>query len=235
MIGFDINELKHLIEEKFLYDLSSELYQKGINITDLQINSACTKEIVDKLVYNNTKKKEYIEIFTAWILSMEFYGGDSKIFFILKPGIQPEKANIKTIDDLKKATQEDDLTDFTILNIDGARQFQLKQYPFELETEKLSDFINKKMEKYGNNIGEVNLLILLQGKENKSFIQNINIDFETLYKNLSQKKFNFTGQILIYYNELNNKLVVNQVYPNLTTSQRDIDLKILYKNPLSPT
>ncbi len=121
--------------------------------------------------------------------------------------------------------EEKTLTDFAVLS-NGLRQFQLKRYTGKLETDLFLNFLKKKLKDYGNQLNDVNLLIILQG-EQKSVLTEppvMMIDFEALYNEIKKMNLTFKAQILISYNENNQHIILNQIYPELKSMKKVIGL-----------
>jgi len=71
--------------------------------------------------------------------------------------------------------------------------FSLNNIKKSLDNNKIASFIKKKIKKYGD-IGDTNLIIVLQSKE-----RNIsNVDFEKIYVSIGDEKYRFNGQVLIF-------------------------------------
>ena len=162
MICFDLSEFKQLYKEDCEKDIRIVVAKFGFNHFDLHNDKEKLNKIADYVVKKRLKNKENIEIFAAISSIITFFNNDGKICFVLKNNFNIKKEYIKNIDDLKMAIEEKTLTDFAIWN-NGLRQFQLKQYRFKLETNLFFEFIKKILRGYGNDLGDVNLLIILQG------------------------------------------------------------------------
>ncbi len=223
LICFEKNDLRDIFQQGKFSELLKELKRQKLSFTDLHGNKKLMDEITDVIVAKGNKRKEDIEIFSAIEYSLLFCTDKSKICFELKKGLNPHKLKIHSIDDLIHAIEEQTLMDFGIISDDSLKIFQLKQHKKKLDTHDVSETIEKALNKYGQDIGKTNLLIILQGKPIKDQTAPMNIDFEKLHKHLLTKRFKFTGQILIAYNENNKHQIINQVYPDLATSQREIN------------
>lgn len=232
MLGFEIDELKQFLNQRWKNAIRKELDKRGLELYELHGKQSLIVEIVNCISEKGLRDKEYIELFAALEFCFLFFKDNPKIFYILKPGINPEEAVINELDDLKKLIKEDDLTDFTIINEGGARKYQLKQYQHELETENLAEYIKTKLHEYANDMGDVNLLILLQGeRENKN--NKWNIDFQVVHEKIMKVGYSFPGQVLISYNEQNKKNIVYQIYPEFNGTYREIapeDLNNWFRN-----
>ncbi len=224
MICLTIDELLNLFRKARLKDLERVLDEKGYELVDLHHDSGKMHEVADSIVEENLRYKEEIEIFAALEACLNFYPKESKICFALKDNINPKQYDFSSLENLKNATKENELTDFAIFSEDGLRQFQLKQFQEILSNDSLFAFIEKKLKAYGNNLGEVNLLIQLQGpKKDRGIVQQMSIDFEKLHEQILGMNLKFSGQILIQYNENNKFTVIHQVYPELRSKQIEMD------------
>jgi len=229
MICFSLMELKQLFKAGYLNKAFSEMRKKGYTLEDLKKDKDKMVEVANDVTSKSIKNKEDVEIFMALTSSIAFFGNDSKICFTLKNNYNVNKKYIKSLEDLKEVAKEDTLTDFAIWK-NGLRQFQLKQYRNKLDTNNLFKFIKKMLGKYGNDLGDVNLLIQLQGPEGgkiqtgeKPKISNSDIDYYVINQKIAELKLNFKGEILIKVNEKNKFTVLNQVYPELKTMRKPID------------
>lgn len=222
LICFDKNDLRDLFQHGKFSELLKEMKHRRLSLQNLAGNELLMDEITDFIVLKSNKRKEDVEIFSALDYVLLFCPDNCKICFELKKGLNPNNLTINNIEDLKMVIAEATLTDFGVLFDNKLRIFQLTQHKEELTTKKLLASIKKKLNKYGNNLGKTNLLVLLQGKKGTNPSID-NIDFDEIHRHLLTKDFKFTGQILITYNEQDNHQVINQVYPNLTTSRRKID------------
>ena len=148
---------------------------------------------------------------------LRFYQDKSKVCFKLKDGSDPEKQRVDTLEKLKVAIKENDLTDFLIMSDDGCRAFQLKSFMGETNLDNLFSLIDKKLKHYGYDLGDVNLLITMQSKGD--IPDNF---FEDLHSKLLQLPIKGEGCILVSYNENNMYDVMNTVYPTLGTNRLQI-------------
>lgn len=222
MIGFDKKDLLDLFYSKVTSSTFEELSAREVVLSDLQDDKVLMKEVADKVVAKGIKHKEDIEIFVALDFALTFCPDNAQIYFVIKSGVQSKSIIINSIDDFKSVVEEKTIIDFGIYFNGEFRQFQLKQYRGELTTENILESIVKNIKSYGDNIGEVNLLVSLQGDAQSKSFQVSDINFGQINKGLLANGYTFTGQVLIAYNEQNKKHIINQVYPKLTTSQREI-------------
>ncbi len=222
MICFTQAELSGLYGTAKKLEIAKEIAAKGYAPIEMMFDPQKLNEIVDTLKERGLKSKEDVEIFVALFTYLEFYSEDSRVCFVMKDSFNPRKTPIQTFDELKNALKENELTDFAIASADGLRQFQLKRYRDELNTDSLLAFIQKKLAHYGNDMGGRNLLILLQADEGTDIGV---IDFEVLSQALKESDIKTEDHILISYNEMNKVNVINTVYPTLGTT------RIPYKLP----
>lgn len=230
MICFDAKEMEGIYEatQKRLLsqELNKEITGKGYSYEEIRGNKQKMNEIADSVVARGQKDKSNIEFFIALDTCLSFYkGNDTKICFVLKNGIQPNKIKVGNLEDLRNVVKEDTLTDFAIF-FSGLRQFQLKQYKGELKTEPFFNFIRNKLAGYGNDLKDVNLLIVLQG--NGSNISEI--EYKEIYEKISELKLKFFSEILVIYNENNKFNVINQIYPELKSMKKEFNLPSEYRD-----
>ncbi len=214
LLCFQSEELSNLFKQHKKRDILNEINKNP----HLLLNPL---KLVDGLVGQMHRNKEEVEMFVALGVCASFYGEGGKICFQIK-GVSPADSwkEVKTLQDLKNILKEYELTDFTLIDSQNNRiDFQLKIYHGKLETKDLFNFVKDKIEHYANNLGDVNLLIQLRG--NGTPYQNCDIDFHNLHAELSKLNFQFKGQVLLSFNDNNKFKVINQVYPELTTSRTE--------------
>ena len=215
VICFDKFELKQLFENAKKADIIIEMEKKGLSFNDLRNNKQKMIEISDALADKTVEHKNEHEIFAAAFCFLDFYKPNSQVGFELKNNFDTNKNKITNLDDLKNAREENTLSDFVVISDDGLRNFQLKRYRNALSTEAIFNFIKDKLRGYGNNLGSMNLLIILQVPNSDVSL----VDFKKLNNQLRGLNLSFEGQILISYNENNKFDVINRVYPELGTSR----------------
>lgn len=219
----DRRELESMHRRARIKDLVEAIVQKNYTFDDLRNNLNKMEEVADFVNARLMKEKEEIEIFVALFGHLGIYPKNTQICFVLEDDFDPRKTAIKTLEELKASIKENALTDFGVMSGDGLRQFQLKQYKDELNTDGLFDFIKKKIEHYGKDLGQTNLLIILQGVG-----EDIGtIDFEILTKRLNEMGMKPGFEILVSYNEANKVDVINRVYPSLATCRMEREVLIL--------
>jgi len=210
-ICFDSADLEQLFAIEGRVKIAREILKRGYSTKDLLVDENKIYEITNtvKLV----EDKEDTEVFAALYCLLEFYP-TAKICFLLKDGIDPQKESISSLVKLKTSLKENNLTDFGLMMNDGPINFQLKQYRGTTTSSELFSFIKEKLQHYGNNLGDTNLLIVLQSKGDirGSFFQDINSNLKTL-------NIKGGGHVLVLYNEENKWNVINTVYPILGTTR----------------
>lgn len=189
----------------------------GLALHDLRGDQQRMLEIASAAAARNMKDNDAMEIFAARYVFSAFYEQGSLVCFELKQTFDPNRETIRTLEQLKKAAEKDTLMDFAILSNEQLRTFQLKAYRDKLGDDELFEFIKYQLGKYGNQIGDANLLVTLQGGGDIS-----QIDFEKLHERLRVEGFTFGGEILVAYNENNETSVINRVYPDLGTARTPI-------------
>jgi hypothetical protein len=225
MVCFDAVELSQLFKDELSTRIIREVVNRGYSSNDLSHDKPKMEEISDIIVSKGMVDKEYIESFIALNSCIVFYSENAKVCFVLKDSFNLDKASIKNWGDLKSATKEDTLTDFAIYWGGGLRQFQLKQYKGKLNTDHIFGFIEKKLKGYCYNLGEVNLMVILQGKGGNISIAEV--DFHEISKKIHGLGLKSESEILIKYNEGNKFYVINQLYPELKTCRKKIDQNYL--------
>jgi len=217
IICFDSFDLKKLFEAPSRKKLLEEVLKSGYSPEELIGDQRKKEEVVEKVKIVTSKEEK--EIFCALYMFPRFYPGESKICFVLKDGIDPQKESIDTLEKLKKSLKEEDLTDFLFLHNDGFRAYQLKAYLGKTEVNEFFEFLKKKLLHYSNDLGEINLLVIMQSQG--AFTGNF---FQEIHKRLETIGLKGTGHVLVSYNEENKFNVMNTVYPILGTTR--IPLKL---------
>lgn len=206
---FSRKEIDYFYKNIKFTEIIKKMNKKELSLADLIINRDKIENIVDSIVAESGKDKDEVEIFVASYMFCDFYGDKSECCFYMKDGFNPEKNKIENLDDLKKAKKESSLIDFLILVKYVLKAFQLKRYRGKLTTQDLSKFIIEKLKHYGKNLGNVNLLILIQPQGTSASC----INFKELNKEISKLNLTFKGNILIWFNEANKFDVIVEIYP----------------------
>ena len=223
MVCFDASELKMLYRNDKKEKIVVKILQKKTEIRNDLIKNETMKNIADELIADDLSYTEEIEIFSAIHFSMIFDAKDTKICFAVKKDFNFRKTPINCLQDLKSALESDDLTDFALYKTDRQSYFQLKQYKGSLETADFYDFLIRMLDKYGNDIGDTNLLFQL------SVPGVMQIQLEEISKMIKFLNFTFSGHILVNYNEENKYHVLVQLYPEFGVTKEKIELDYLTK------
>lgn len=208
-ILFSEQELKRLFELPTRLQILREMFRSLHPTEVFRQNRALREELISKV--NMIQDKEDVEIFATLYFLLEFYPS-SKIGFKLRDGIDPRTIN--SIAKLKSSIKENDLTDFGLMTDGNYREFQLKSFRGNVEIEEFFGFLKNKLSHYGNDIGNVNLMINLQGTGD--IPENF---FESIHEKLKSLRLKGGGHILISYNEENRVHVMNTVYPMLGSTR----------------
>ncbi len=213
LLCFAKSELLRLFKIAKQAEIRQEMIKKNLSFDDLRNDYSKMKKVAKEIGERGARDRDEHEIFAALFSFIDFYEDGSEICFKLKTDFDINKNKITSLQDLNKF--RDDPPDFIIRSSDGLREFELKRYRDKLGTEEIFEFLKKKVAHYGNNLGDVNLLLVLQPPA----YSLSNIDFQELHTKLRSLNLKFQGQILISYNENNKEDVINQVYPDLTTTR----------------
>lgn len=210
MFCFSLQEIRNIFEAEKLNQIGKRVKNGELSVEDL-FDRKKIDEIASEMSAGIGRRKEETEIFCAAYLLEEFHDGDPHICFMMKDSFDPNKNNIDSFEILKRNVKEDDLTDFLFFNGEDARAMQLKQYKEELNTNDFFKFIREKIRHYGNDLGQVNMLVLIQSPNGDIG----NLDFDELNKRLIQEGLTFKGEILLSYNLKNESRVISRVYPSV--------------------
>ena len=223
LLFFTPLELGTLWRTSMFKETQEEMEKRGYSFFDIVIDNTKLENVADMVGDKRLRKKEDVEIFFSLSSCLAFFGKkNGKIGFPLSDSFDPKKNAIQTLEDLKAASKEDDLTDFAISYNDGRKYniclFQLKQYKQEVTDEKLLEEMKKKIMDYGGNLGATNIIFNLQG--NGPPFSKYDIDFEKIHNGI--KKIihsDTTGHAYIKYNDQNIHAVMIEVYPKLIKSE----------------
>lgn len=208
IICFSKEELMDMFKVFKLKELSKEMDVRGISSEDLKNSPVQMEEITDIIGKRGAENRDEHEIFAGLFVFLKFFDSDSDICFEVC-GFNPDKNKSLTFEDLLKLRERVETSDFLIRSHDGVRKFELKRYREALNTGALFAFISKKIMHYGNNLGDTNLLGILQAKD----YSISEIDFDELYQKIASLHFKFKGQILISFNNINMDQVMICVHP----------------------
>jgi len=215
IVCFLRDELSKLFEVAKKIELLQEIKKQNFSFDDLRADYTKMKKVADTVGERGAQHRDEHEIFASLFIFLDFYEVNSEVCFELRDKFNINKDRINTIEDLNKFRKSESDSDFIIKSRDGLRKFQLKRYRGDLNTQKIFNFIKEKIAHYGNNLGDTNLLIVLQSPAYT--ISQIN--FHELHDKIKSLNLKFQGQILISYNENNKEMVINQIYPALTTTR----------------
>ena len=211
-------EFELMFKQMSFRELENAMRTQGISFQDLADDTQKMIEISGTLSDKLDKNNDESEIFAAFYIFLQHYAPTSRICFELKSSFNHRVDRVDNYEKLNDVVEKNTPVDFGIESDGEIRLFQLKRYRNLLTTIDLLSFIKSKLAHYGN-LGDINLLIVLQGGGDIS-----SIDFEELNKSLIEFNPTYNAQILIAYNELNETSVINQVFPELTTSRIPINL-----------
>jgi len=205
--------LKNIFEVAQKTEFLNEIKKQGISLEDLKNDQNKMENLASIVSDRTSNSRDDHEIFASIFVVADFYESRSEICFELKDIFNTSRDKIVTLQDLNNF--RNDPPDFIIKSSDGFREFELKRYRDGLTTVEVFNFLKKKIEHYGNGLGIINLLLVLQSSGNN----NLNIDFRELNFKFKLLNSKFQGDVLILYNENNKEIVMNQVFPNLTTTR----------------
>lgn len=212
IVCFAKEELQNIFEIAKKTELSEEIIKQKTSLENLREDYGKMKNLADIISAKTSNDRDDHEIFASIFVFVDFYEKGSGICFEVKNNFNPSRDKISTLQDLNDI--RNDPPDFIIKSNDGVREFELKRYRDDLTTEGVFNFIEKKIKHYGN-LGDMNILLILQSAAND--ISNVN--FQKLSAELKSLGLKSKGQVLISYNENNKDMVINQVFPDLTTTR----------------
>lgn len=210
-VYFDENDLKELFERSTRAELKQKVEESGLKPDELLNDPEKIKEILSSI--EMLKSKEDIEIFTALYHMLAFYPG-TKIGFPLEDLRDVGSNPIQSIDQLKKLTKENDLTDVYLIGADGARAFQLKGYEGLTNSDDLFEFLKMKLLHYALDLGDVNLFVTLRCGGDIA-----DLKLEQVHQKLKELGLKGGGHVLLSYNEENQNDVIVTLYPKLTQTR----------------
>lgn len=192
-------------------ELLREVERRGYTLDSLRADRAKMQEVVDAVGADHANDKEEIELFVALFSQLKHYPEGSQVCLILRDGLDPRKTAISTFAELKDSLKENEITDFAIMSDDGLRQFQLKQYKDKLTLDALFTFLQSKIKHYGGDLGDTNLLLILQSAGGDLG----EVDLEELCTKLHQIGIKSKSEILLSLNEENKFDVIVRVFPTV--------------------
>lgn len=225
MICMSRSELEGMYREARHEQLLKVISEKGYSINELREDRNKMQEVADQVRLTYLKSKEEIEIFVVLFGHLSMYPEGSEVGFILKDTINARTVSINTLEQLKSSIKENSITDFGIMSDGDLRQFQLKQFRGKLSTCDLFKFIEKKIRHYGKDLGNTNLLILLQSEEGNMD----DVDLEELSKNIHSIGIKSDIEVMLSYNENNTHDVICVIYPEVKVLRKKRPKKFSWK------
>lgn len=214
MLCYDKGDIRSLFESPSRESLYEEVLRTGLSSEEIKNDSDKMNQIVGCVKIINDK--EDIEIFSTLYVFLNFYPEGTRVCYLLKDSINPNKEKIDSLQNFKRSLKENDMTDFILMGEDGCRAFQLKGYSGKGIFTDLLAFIKEKLKKYGNDLTGVNLLISLRGGgELEASI------FEKIHKELKKMNLRGDGHVLVYYNDAAKFDVIKTVFPILGTTRKE--------------
>ena len=217
MICFDLQELKNIFELSPKKIMLEEIIKNKFSFEDTFDKSKKEKIFSTVKIIND---KEDYEIFTALYILSDFYN-NSKICFIHNNKFNPIKDQIKSIVELKKYIEDDNIVDFALMDKKFTRSFQLKKYIGLGKVKDVVHYIKTKVIHYGNDIGNTNFLVTLNmggAIEEDHFFQKIHNELKLL-------RIKGTGHILLMYNEENKFMLIKTIFPEIGTTKIPLPIR----------
>ncbi len=195
---------------------------KNYGKKDLKGKVSIDVERLKKTLENFSKvlrSRDNHEIFIATFSFLDFFESKSEVCFKLE-NFNTNKDRANTLEELNRFRAK--TPDFIIKSGDKLlRHFELKRYRNKIDTEELFNYIKKTIREYGDNIGNTNIIFLIQPE--KPFMR-VEINFQNLYQNIKSLNYKFNGQILLNWNENCDQNILVQLYPKLTKQKIDFKL-----------
>lgn len=213
IVCFKKEELQNIFSIAKKEKLLEEVKKQGLSLRDLQNDYRKMESLASVIADKTSSDTDDHEIFASIFMFVDFYELGSEICFELKDNFNTSKDKITTLNDLNNFRS--DPPDFIIKSGDDFREFELKRYRNGLATNEVFSFLKRKIEYYGNGLGLANLLVMVQSKGGDIS----KVDFHKINTDLKSLNLKFQGQVLISYNENNQKMIINQVFPELTTTK----------------
>lgn len=214
VLCFEQKELLALLELDAKAELLDEMRARGLSFDDLRKDRRLMVELASDVGQKTAEHRDKHEVFGAAFDLVDFYGAESLICFEMRSGFDPNKDRITTLEELNRH-REGSVSDVLILSGDVTRSFQMKRYRGPLDDQAIFEFIAEKVASYGNDLGDMNLLLILQSKDNDLSL----VDFSKIHEKLTELDYSFGAWIMIVHNENNRYSVINTVYPDLVVSR----------------
>lgn len=165
VVFFPIAELAALHSQLKLQNLKAALIEKGLTVLDMIFQTPQFNALMHELVAKMSGDRDEHELFVALYGLVAFMGDEIEIGFELKSSFIPNKNTINTVEELNNFRRTDTDIDFLIRRTDGVREFQLKRFKKSLTTSNLLVELEKIIKHYGNKLGDVNLLVIMQSSK----------------------------------------------------------------------
>jgi hypothetical protein len=221
---FDRNELESLFKKSQILKGKAEMAKRGVDYIDLHNSKEKMIEVASAVANETVEDRDDHEIFSVLHMYLDFYPEGSQVCFELENSFSPKRDRMVSLDDLKRARKEKSLSDFIIRSSDGRRSFQLKRYRGIMKTVEIVKFIKEKLLHYCNDLGNDNLLLVLQSED----AGDKYINFKEINDEIKKINIKGSGEILISYNDKSRKYVMITVYPKVTISEIPIVLDPKY-------
>ncbi len=177
------------------------------------------KTTMQELILEMTSHRDEHEIFVALYGLVSFMGDDIEIGFVLSPQFIPGRDRINSIEDLFRFRQTHSDIDFIVKRSDGEGEFQLKRFKRVLNTENLIAELERVIRHYGNKLGDVNLLFIMQQSKTEGAI-----DFQKISERLAAiLPTDDPAQILLRFRDDESDIIVS-LHPKLGKSIVPIQL-----------
>lgn len=220
ILCFSKDELRKLHKDSKIPELLQEMARRGISFDDLRASPTSMQEIANVVGDRGASDRDEHEVFAALFSFSRFYEPGCEVCFEVNRNFDPTNPQITTLADLNRYRQGVNTSDFMIRSNDGFRRFELKRYRGTMDAQNIFEFIREKIAHYANNLGDTNLLIQLQPVP----YSRTHIEFQEIHENLQALGLKFQGEVLISFNQNNEKHILVQVYPGISKHEIPIEL-----------
>lgn len=205
-----VENINQLMQRKSESDVRRYLSENGITLNSLRESSTLMEQIADVFGKKYAAEKDDHEVFVALSTALNLFPG-SEIGFPIKTTFDPKKNTISSFEELHRWRAIDDPADFLIRQNDVVYSFQLKRYKGTPKTADLLTFLEKTINGYYGQLGDISLIVILQGGSNEA----MEIDFDSIHKDLTRSRFIADTTVLICYNANGKHDVIQQVFPQM--------------------
>ncbi|EKD23723.1 MAG: hypothetical protein ACD_81C00189G0006 [uncultured bacterium] len=220
VLCFSREDLAAIFKTSKIPELVKEMEKRGASLIDLQVNPILMEEITNAVGDRGAADRDEHEVFAALFIFAQFYEPTCEICFEVNRNFNPNNPQISTLADLNRFRQGINTSDFLIKSRDGFRKFELKRYRGEMNTKSIFEFLREKILHYANNLGDTNLLIHLQPTP---YLRG-DINFHEIHELLQTLGLKFQGEVLISFNQNDEKHILVQVYPGISKNEILIEL-----------